>query len=315
MLKTSKITEYIKRCFRPLTDFLDKNLISVAIVSLLVVSSAVILAHRIFIFVPAGYLGVLYEPLFGGVNETLVLKEGLRIVWPWNSVTTYDARVQTQKIDLQILTKDQLRTKISINFQYSINEPTLPLLHKYIGQNYYDKIVLPEVVSSTREIVGGLTSDDAFTTGIQSLVGDIAMGSDHMIIDKLSPPGLAAVRLVSIRSVQLESTEFPPEMEAAIQRKLIYQQEAQSYTYRIDSAKKEAERKVIEAEGIKKFQNIVNAGLSESYLRYKGIEATEKLSQSQNSKVVIIGSGSKGLPLIFGGDQSLPNLQEQRSRQ
>lgn len=315
MLKTSKITEYIKRCFRPLTDFLDKNLISVAIVSLLVVSSAVILAHRIFIFVPAGYLGVLYEPLFGGVNETLVLKEGLRIVWPWNSVTTYDARVQTQKIDLQILTKDQLRTKISINFQYSINEPTLPLLHKYIGQNYYDKIVLPEVVSNTREIVGGLTSDDAFTTGIQSLVGDIAMGSDHMIIDKLSPPGLAAVRLVSIRSVQLESTEFPPEMEAAIQRKLIYQQEAQSYTYRIDSAKKEAERKVIEAEGIKKFQNIVNAGLSESYLRYKGIEATEKLSQSQNSKVVIIGSGSKGLPLIFGGDQSLPNLQEQRSRQ
>jgi len=315
MLKTSKITEFVKRCFRPLTDFLDKNLISVAILSLLVVSSAVILAHRIFIFVPAGYLGVLYEPLFGGVNETLVLKEGLRIVWPWNSVTTYDARVQTQKIDLQILTKDQLRTKISINFQYSINEPTLPLLHKYIGPNYYDKIVLPEVVSNTREIVGGLTSDDAFTTGIQSLVGDIAMGSDHMIIDKLSPPGLAAVRLVSIRSVQLESTEFPPEMEAAIQRKLIYQQEAQSYTYRIDSAKKEAERKVIEAEGIKKFQNIVNAGLSESYLRYKGIEATEKLSQSQNSKVVIIGSGSKGLPLIFGGDQSLPNPQEQRGRQ
>lgn len=315
MLKKSKYTGFIKRCFSTITEFVDENIISIAIVTLLVVSTAVILAHRIFIFVPAGYLGIIYEPLFGGVNQTLVLKEGLCIVWPWNSVTVYDARVQTQKIELQILTKDQLRTKISINFQYSINEPTLPLLHKYIGPNYYEKIVLPEVISNTREIVGGLTSDDAFTTGIQSLVGDIAMGSDHMIIDKLSPPGLAAVRLVSIRSVQLESTEFPPEMESAIQKKLIYQQEAQSYTYRIDTAKKEADRKVIEAEGIKKFQNIVNSGLTESYLRYKGIEATEKLSQSQNSKIVIIGSGSKGMPLIFGGDQSLPSPQDQRARQ
>lgn len=315
MINFSSMKSKTKNNTKLLLTFLDEHIISVVIFSILVISAIVILAHRIFIFIPAGYVGVIYEPLFGGVNESLVLKEGLHVICPWNTITTYDGRVQSRKIDLEILTKDQLKSKITIYFQFSISEPTLPLLHKYIGSDYVDKIVLPEVISNTRETIGALASDEAFTTGIQSVVGDIAMGSDHVIIDKLSPPGLTAVRLVRIRSVQLESTQFPAEMEAAIQKKLIFQQELQSYVYRIDASKKEAERKVIEAEGIKKFQSIVNSGLTESYLRYKGIEATEKLSESPNSKIVIIGSGSKGMPLIFGGDQTSSGVQDQQKRQ
>lgn len=65
----------------------------------------------------------------------------------------------------------------------------------------------------------------------------------------------------------------------------------------------EADRKRIEAKGIADFQEIVSKGISEQLLKWKGIEATEKLANSQNSKVVIIGSGKDGLPIILGSDK------------
>lgn len=264
----------------------------------------VVLIPHMFVLIPSGHYGVVYRPLSGGIDEDMIVEEGIFITFPWNRVYKYDGRLQVNSLEMDVLTADQLKSKVKVSFQYSINSTTLPMLHKYIGQDYVEKVVIPEVTSATRQMFGQLNSTKAYTTGISQVIDDIAINADQVIINKLSPRGLNDVRLIRVRAVQLEDISYPPEMAQAIQEKLVQEQNAQSYTYRIEAARLEVERKTIEAEGIKKFQGIVNAGLTDNYLKLKGIEATEKLATSQNAKMVVIGSGSKGMPLILNSDDS-----------
>ena len=166
----------------------------------------------------------------------------------------------------------------------------------------------------TREMFARLSSSQAFTSGINQVVKDIAINADRVIIDKLSPPGLTAVRLVRISAVQLDSIAYPPEIQAAIQNKLVESQNAEAYVYKIQAAKQEVERKVIEAGGVKQYQDIVNAGLTENYLKLKGIEATSKLAESNNAKIVMFGNSPGGLPVILGGDFSQEIKQDTQSK-
>ncbi len=284
--------------------WLHKHVLSLSFMLLLFIITVIVLAPQIFIKVPAGYQGVLYRTFGGGVDENKVIGEGLAIVFPWNTVTQYDSRIQVKKLNLDVLTLDQLQSKVTVTFQYEVNRLTLPLLHKYVGPDYLDKIVIPEVTSITREIIGKLHSSQAFTSGITQFVREIAFSADRVIIDKLSPPGLSAVRLIRISAVQLESISYPAEIQAAIEAKMVQEQKVEAYKFRIEAEELEVDRKVIEATGIKKFQDIVNSGLTENYLRYQGIEATRKLAESDNSKIVIFGSAPSGLPLILGGDSA-----------
>jgi hypothetical protein len=100
--------------------------------------------------------------------------------------------------------------------------------------------------------------------------------------------------------VLVTGIELPAAIVAAINRKTEQYYIAEEYKFRVEREKRESERKKIEAEGIRDFQQIVSQGISESYLRWRGIEATLQLSQSTNSKVVLIGSGKDGLPIILG---------------
>lgn len=287
-----------------LRNWTKQNLATLILLLVLTVCSLLVLMPHVFVIIPSGYYGVIYRPLSGGIDEEVVLTEGLFITLPWNRIYKYDGRLQVNSLEMDVLTADQLKSKVKVSFQYSVNSITLPLLHKFIGQDYLHKVVIPEVTSATRQMFGQLNSTQAYTTGISQVIDDIAINADKVIINKLSPRGLDDVRLIRVRAVQLEDISYPPEMAQAIQEKLVQEQNAQSYIYRIDAAKLEVERKTIEAEGIKKFQNIVNAGLTDNYLKYKGIEATEKLATSQNAKIVVIGSGSKGMPIILNTDDN-----------
>ncbi len=291
-----------------------KNLLLILLLLTFLVSSVIVLFPYVVIKIPAGFLGVLYRPFSNGVVEDKVLDEGYKLISPWNSVAQYSSRIQLKKLELDVLTSDQLRSKVAVTFQFEVNPYTLPLLHKYVGPQYIDTLVVPEVTSITREMFGRLSSSQAFTSGINQVVKDIAINADRVIIDKLSPPGLTAVRLVRISAVQLDSIAYPPEIQAAIQNKLVESQNAEAYVYKIQAAKQEVDRKVIEADGVKKYQDIVNAGLTENYLKLKGIEATSKLSESNNSKIVIFGNSPGGLPVILGGDFNQEPKQDSQSK-
>ena len=296
------------------TAWFFKNLLLLLLLLTFVVSSVIVLFPYVVIKIPAGYLGVLYRPFSGGVAENQLLEEGFKFIFPWNTVVQYNSRMQLKKLELDVLTSDQLRSKVAVTFQFEVNPYTLPFLHKFVGPQYIDTLVVPEVTSITREMFARLSSSQAFTSGINQVVKDIAINADRVIIDKLSPPGLTAVRLVRISAVQLDSIAYPPEIQAAIQNKLVESQNAEAYVYKIQAAKQEVERKVIEAGGVKQYQDIVNAGLTENYLKLKGIEATSKLAESNNAKIVMFGNSPGGLPVILGGDFSQEIKQDTQSK-
>ena len=92
---------------------------------------------------------------------------------------------------------------------------------------------------------------------------------------------------------------LPDRLRRAIEEKLSAEQDAQRMEFVLLKEHKEAERKKIEAGGIAEFQRIVSAGISEQLLKWKGIEATMEIAGSNNAKVVIIGGGDDGLPIIL----------------
>ena len=295
---------FFRNIYQNFLDWLVTNLIPMLIILFLFIGGIVILYPRIVILVPAGSVGVMYRALGGGVSLDEVVPEGVTLIMPWNSVSQYNSRIQVQSLELDVLTSDLLKSKVKLNFQFEVNRLTVPLLHKFVGPNYVKTMVIPEVTSVTREMFGRLSSTQAFTEGINQVVRDIAITADRVIIDKLSPPGLTEVRLVRISAVQLESITFPAEIQKAIEDKLTQAQVSESYVYKLQTAEKEAQRKVLEAKGIKDFQDIVNAGMTENYLRYRGIEASESLAKSENSKIIMFGTSTGGLPLILGGTSS-----------
>jgi regulator of protease activity HflC (stomatin/prohibitin superfamily) len=129
----------------------------------------------------------------------------------------------------------------------------------------------------------------------------IASTADQDLIDTINPPGLTDIRFVRINAAQLSGMTFPAEYEKAIDAKLTQSAVAQSYQYKLSAAKSEAERLEIEGEGIRKYQQLINAGLSDNFLRLKGIQATQALAESSNSKIVVFGTpGTSGLPLVLG---------------
>ena len=287
--------------------WIKRKSLQILVATGVLICTVIVLWPSIFYVIPVGYVGVLYRPLQGGVDTVNILREGLHIVIPWNSVTKYNVQLQTEAMELDVLTADLMKSKVKVVFQYEVDPQSVSYLHKYIGPDYLRKIIIPEVTATTRGLVGRLSSDEAYTKSIQEVRDDIAIFADKVIIDNFYPSGLKNMRLLVISDVQLMEISFPKEVEDSVNTKLVERSKAEAYVFKIEAERQEAKRKEIEAEGIKKFQEIIGANLSNNYLRWKGIDATQNLATSNNSKIVIFGSGPSGLPLILGdGDKNNP---------
>lgn len=291
---------YFSRKKQALSLWFEGKMLTFFVLILLFVSAVIVLFPRILVIVPTGKNGVIYRPLSGGVDQKEVIREGAHLVFPWNTITQYSIQVQLQELKLQLMTADLLKTNVTVSFQFEVNPNTLPFLHKYVGHDYLEKMIIPQVTRVSREKVAKLNSQKAFTGDIGQVANDIAISTDSLLIQQLSPPGLSDVRLIRVSSVQITSVEYPQEVQSAIVNKLVEAENADAYKFKIQAARSEAERKAIEAKGIKDFQDIVNQGMTENYLRYRGIQATEDLAKSGNAKTLIFGSGPSGLPLILG---------------
>jgi regulator of protease activity HflC (stomatin/prohibitin superfamily) len=283
-----------------LRNWIRKHSLKFIVACFLSLTTLIVLWPTIHVLIPVGNVGVLYRPLWGGTDLYQVLPEGIDFKWPWDTVTQYDTTIQQKIVTVDVLTKDLLKSKLTVSYQFKVYEQNIPLLHKYVGSSYISKFVEPSVIASVRDAIGKLSSTDAFTLDIASVQSVIRKGSDLSIINSISPPGIDEVRLVRIVGIEFQDFSFPKEVEDAISRKMVESAKAQSYPFIIEAERSEAVRKEIEAEGIRKFQDIVRPGLSDSYLRWRGIEATQKLAESSNSKMVLFGQGPTGLPLIMG---------------
>lgn len=291
---------FFSRQWKALLRWAEQKMLTLFFLLALLVSSVIVLWPLMFVVVPAGKVGVMYRPLSGGVDLGEVIREGAHLILPWNKVTQYTVQIQLKELNLELMTSDLLKTNVTVSFQFEVNPNTLPMLHKYVGVEYLDKLIIPQVIKVTREKVAQLNSRMAYTGDIGQVASDIAITTDNLLIRQLSPPGLSNVRLIRVSSVQLTSVQYPAFVQAAIDNKVVESEIAESYKFKIQASRLEAERKVIEATGIRDFQNIVNQGMTENYLRFRGIQATEELAKSANAKTLIFGSGPSGLPLVLG---------------
>lgn len=264
------------------------------IVGLLVMFVVVFFSHRIFIVIGPGDVGVMYRPLFGGTVVDHVYSEGLQVMLPWNRLYLYDTRIAETKRVLFALTKDGLSVELDLSIRYHPEISTVGILHQAVGPEYVEKIVVPEVFAVVRRAIGNRTAEELYT-GTSGVGGEEEQTLAQIIdnaVDKVSR------KYVVVDAVVLTRVKLPPMIERAIERKLEQKQLAQTQQFREDVARREVDIKTLEAQA----NSVLAASLTPELLRYRGIEATKELAQSSNSKIVVIGSGANGLPLILNAE-------------
>lgn len=259
--------------------------------------------------IPVGHAGVVWHriPIFGGAVSRGPLPEGLRVILPWDKIYIYDMRLQSHEQHYQVLSKDGLAFNVDLNFRWRLVPETLVELNQNVGPDYVNTLMVQEIGSMAREVTARYTAEELFTDPrgeVQQSIYDrvtrvsfndeLHNGSQDSILS--SSRGSDVVNLVDIL---IKKIDLPESFTRAIENKLEQAQVVEEYRFRVAREALESERKRVEAEGIRSFQEIVTPAISESYLRWRGIEATLKLAQSPNSKVVVIGNSATGLPLIL----------------
>jgi len=258
-----------------------------------------VFSERIVIFVNAGESAVLFKRFDGGTQLNRVYGEGIHYIFPWDEMTVYNVRIQHHMKEFEVLSANGLKIKVQASIRYRPFLDNLPDLHQQVGVEYADRIVYPEVESVIRQIFGQYLPEDIYS-------------SQKFIIQNTVENAIFEVseRFVDLDELLITRIILPDMIVNAIEQKLEKEQVALGYQFRLDSERLEAERKRIEAEGIRDFQNTIAEGLTENYLRFRGIEATLKLAESQNSKIVVIGGGKDGLPIILDGTTNEPRVIE-----
>lgn len=246
----------------------------------------------VFITVQSGQVAVLYLRFGGGTQTDRVLGEGLKIIAPWDKLFIYDIQVQEVKHDMDVLTSEGLKVNLSLSIRYHPERQLVGLLQENIGQGYRDKIVIPEVESALRTTMAMFPMTDVY-------------GSQRGLVQQAINESLEKVqeKFVSIDEVVLREVDLPAQVKNTIEQKMIQKELAESYMYRLDVANREADRLLIEAKGLKSYNDILNSSLTSNVLKWEGIQATKELAKSANAKTIIIGNqSSSGLPLILGSE-------------
>jgi regulator of protease activity HflC (stomatin/prohibitin superfamily) len=246
-------------------------------------------APYLIVFFKPGEAGVLYRLLSSGTVTDYVYPEGLHVILPQNNVYVYDTRMQILLHDLTVLTRTGLPIKLSLAIRYRPIYELLGVLHQNIGPDYPNKIILPQIESVLRQNIGGLTPEDVYTNREGVLSEIIALALEEV-----------GRKYIHVDDIIIRSVNLPESVQASIEEKLVNEQQFLAYRYKLQREEEEAKRKRIEAEGIRDFQTTITPTLNESLIKWLGIKATLKLAESPNSKVVVIGSGEGGLPIILG---------------
>jgi len=244
---------------------------------------------RIFVVIGPGQAGALYRPLTSGTITDYVYPEGLQVLFPLNKMTIYDTRVQVIQHDLTVLTNRGLPITLKLAIRFRPIYELVGVLHQQVGVDYPKKVILPQIESVLRRRIGQHSPEEIYTNKEGVLSNIIALAIEEV-----------GQKFVEVDEIIIRTVELPKPVRTAIAEQLIYEQRHLAYKFRLEQEKQEAERKRIEALGIMVYQDIISSTLDENLLRWQGIQATLEIAKSENSKVVVIGSGEQGLPIILG---------------
>lgn len=275
--------------------FLKRNTQELAILTLLSLFIFGVFWNRIIIEIEAGQVGVLYRPFQGGTLTDRVFHEGLHLIMPYNQMTIYDRRIQRITKEIIVLANSGMEVRLFFTVRFHPIYEMAGVLHQEIGPDYVEKIVLPEIEAVIRKEVGEINAQFFYSEGEK-----INKKIFNEAFEEL------AQKYIKLDDVVISRIFLPETVQNSIQMKIKQKHLLQEYEFRKARAEEEKQRKVIEAKGINLYNEIVASSLSEKIITWKGIEATLALSESPNSKVVVIGAGDKGLPLILGNADNVP---------
>jgi len=256
---------------------------------LLVALIVVFFWQRILITIDSGEAGVLFRR-FTGTEIDKIYSEGFYIISPLDTMYIYETRNQVAFHEFDVLSVKGLRIHLSMAIRYRPEYDLLGILHQSIGPDYLQRVILPQIESVMRKQLGNYGAEQIYTNEEGLLTNAILLALDEV-----------GRNYVEVEDVIIRSLELPETIVTAIETKLSQQEHLKSYEFRLKIATEEAERIRIEAEGINRYQSIINQSLTKEMLAFKGIEATKELAESQNAKIVVIGAGKNGLPIILGG--------------
>jgi regulator of protease activity HflC (stomatin/prohibitin superfamily) len=226
--------------------------------------------------------------------------EGMHLKWPWDKIFTYNIRLQETTTTYDALTNDGLAITTEVTIRWKPIEEDLGKLHREIGPDYVKTMLIPLVGSYARQEIAAQRPDALYSPERLAMQERIRDRTKQALVARFHPEQNRESYLL-VEDVLIRNVTLPDEVAEAIEDKVIQKQESEAYEYRLARERQEAERKAIEADGIRRFQETINSTISEGYLRWKGIEATLELAKSNNAKVVVVGAGEQGLPIILGG--------------
>jgi regulator of protease activity HflC (stomatin/prohibitin superfamily) len=240
------------------------------------------------VVVPAGHVGVV--DLFGRVSPQ-TRKAGLNLVNPLARVAKMSVKTLELKEVMDVPSSEGLTMQLEVSVLYHLDPEKAADVYRTVGSEYAGVILQPQFRSVTRGVTAEYEARALYTSEREKLAQSIAAE-----VRKLVEP-----RGIVVEATPLRRLTLPQRLAAAIEEKLGAEQESQRMQFVLAKERQEADRRRIEAQGIADFQRIVSQGINEQLLKWKGIEATAKLAESQNTKVVIVGAGKEGLPVILGG--------------
>jgi prohibitin 1 len=256
-------------------------------IRLIVFVFVLILLFASVVSIPTGHVGVL--TLFGRVTgETL--SEGMHVINPLKSVERLSIQTQSVKESANVPSNEGLILALDTSLLFHLDNTKAADVFQKVGPNYGEKIVEPTLRAAIRAATSSHTANALYTNARELVQQQI----QDELTTQLAPRG------VIIENVLLRDVQLPAMLKSSIEAKQQAEQDALRMSFILQKEKQEAERKRIEAQGIADFQKIVAQGISAQLLEWKGIEATEKLATSSNSKVVVVGNTKNGLPLILG---------------
>lgn len=249
-----------------------------------------ILFSKSTVTIGPGEGGVIFEQFSGGINTDKTYGEGFQIVAPWNRMIIRKVRQQSVSDEMNVLSINGLEVKVNGTIWYEPEFKNLGNLIKTKGEDYERELLDPAINAAARSVVGRYTPEQLYSSKRDVIEQEILDEVQIILKDQY----------LRVKRVLVKDVKLPTTIKNAIETKLKQEQESLEYEFRIAKAKKEAERQQIDAEGKAKANQILSASLTDKILQEKGIEATLKLAGSENSKVIVIGSGKDGLPIILG---------------
>ena len=250
----------------------------------------IILISKSAVTIGPGEGGVIFKRFGGGIDTAQTYGEGFHIVAPWNHMIVKKVRQQSISDEMNVLSVNGLDITISGTIWFEPEFRNLGKLIQTKGENYVGELLSPAINAAAKSVVGRYTPEQLYSSKRDIIEKEIL----EEVRNELN------AQYVNVKRVLVENVRLPNSIKNAIERKLKQEQESLEYEFRLVTASKEAEKVRIEAQGKADANKILSASLTDKILQDKGIEATTKLAESPNSKVIVIGSGDSGLPIILG---------------